>query len=90
MEEHFDQQELQDYYARRAHQYERIYGKPERQADLARLRESIPAVFDGRDVRRNRPDRGQGPDLLDARGNGSNRLLRQSRHLDLSYGIAPA
>jgi len=50
MQEQHDQQKLQDYYARRAHQYERIYGKPERQADLAGLRESIPAIFDGRDV----------------------------------------
>ena len=50
MQEQYDQQKLQDYYARRAHQYERIYGKPERQADLASLRESIPAIFDGRDV----------------------------------------
>ena len=50
MEEHRDQQKLQDYYARRAHQYERIYAKPERQSDLARLRESIPWIFDGRDV----------------------------------------
>ena len=50
MQEQHDQQKLQDYYARRAHQYERIYGKPERQADLASLRESIPAIFDGRDV----------------------------------------
>ena len=50
MQEHLDRQKLQDYYARRAHQYERIYGKPERQGDLARLRESIPSVFDGRDV----------------------------------------
>ena len=50
MQEQHDQQKLRDYYARRAHQYERIYGKPERQADLASLRESIPAIFDGRDV----------------------------------------
>jgi demethylmenaquinone methyltransferase/2-methoxy-6-polyprenyl-1,4-benzoquinol methylase len=50
MEERHDQQKLQDYYARRAHQYERIYSKPERQADLARLRERIPWIFDGRDV----------------------------------------
>ena len=41
---------LKDYYARRAHEYERIYDKPERQADLASLRESIPSLFDGRDV----------------------------------------
>jgi demethylmenaquinone methyltransferase/2-methoxy-6-polyprenyl-1,4-benzoquinol methylase len=41
---------LRDYYARRAHEYERIYDKPERQADLASLRESIPSLLDGRDV----------------------------------------
>ncbi len=41
---------LRDYYARRAHEYERIYDKPERQADLASLRESIPSMLDGRDV----------------------------------------
>ena len=50
MQDHYDDQALQDYYARRAHEYERIYAKPERQADLARLRESIPPNFDGRDV----------------------------------------
>ena len=41
---------LRDYYARRAHEYERIYDKPERQADLTSLRESIPSLLDGRDV----------------------------------------
>jgi len=41
---------LREYYARRAHEYERIYDKPERQADLASLRESIPSLLDGRDV----------------------------------------
>ena len=50
MQDNYDDHVLQDYYARRAHEYERIYGKPERQADLARLRESIPSMFDGRDV----------------------------------------
>lgn len=33
------------YYAARAREYERVYGKPERQAELARLREEIPAFF---------------------------------------------
>ena len=28
---------LTDYYSRRAHEYERIYHKPEREADLARV-----------------------------------------------------
>lgn len=35
--------ELLDYYRRRATEYEAIYAKPERQEDLARLRELIPA-----------------------------------------------
>ncbi len=41
---------LSQYYAARAREYERIYDKPERQADLARLRELIPCCFTGRDV----------------------------------------
>ena len=41
---------LRDYYARRALEYERIYDKPERQADLARLREIIPALLADHDV----------------------------------------
>lgn len=41
---------LKDYYARRAHEYERIYAKPERQADLAHLKEMIPSLLDGRRV----------------------------------------
>ncbi len=41
---------LRDYYARRAHEYERIYDKPERQVDLTSLRESIPSLLAGRDV----------------------------------------
>jgi ubiquinone/menaquinone biosynthesis C-methylase UbiE len=41
---------LKDYYARRAREYERIYDKPERQEDLARLREIVPSLLDGRDV----------------------------------------
>ena len=39
--------ELVDYYRRRAAEYEAIYAKPERQADLARLRELIPARLAG-------------------------------------------
>src|SRR5688500_9793360 len=38
---------LEAYYARRAAEYERIYAKPERQADLARMRKDIPALFKG-------------------------------------------
>ncbi|MBI3370611.1 MAG: class I SAM-dependent methyltransferase [Betaproteobacteria bacterium] len=41
---------LEEYYARRAAEYERIYAKPERQADLAVLRARIGAFFAGRRV----------------------------------------
>jgi demethylmenaquinone methyltransferase/2-methoxy-6-polyprenyl-1,4-benzoquinol methylase len=41
---------MEAYYARRAREYEKIYDKPERQADLARLREDIPALFRGERV----------------------------------------
>jgi SAM-dependent methyltransferase len=39
--------ELPDYYRRRARQYESIYAKPERQADLSSLRESLCAALRG-------------------------------------------
>jgi len=39
--------ELVDYYRRRASEYEAIYAKPERQGDLARLRERIPGLLRG-------------------------------------------
>jgi demethylmenaquinone methyltransferase/2-methoxy-6-polyprenyl-1,4-benzoquinol methylase len=39
-----------NYYAQRANEYEQIYLKPERQADLALLRESVPREFIDRDV----------------------------------------
>ena len=39
--------ELVDYYRRRAAEYEAIYAKPERQSDLALLREKIPAKLRG-------------------------------------------
>ena len=42
--------ELVDYYRRRAGEYEAIYAKPERQSDLARLRERIPQRLAGRRV----------------------------------------
>jgi len=42
--------ELLDYYRRRAREYEAIYAKPERQADLARLRAHIPHRLAGRRV----------------------------------------
>ena len=41
---------LKAYYAARAHEYERIYEKPERQPDLRRLQRMIPAELDGRTV----------------------------------------
>ena len=41
---------LADYYAKRAPEYERIYQKPERQADLCFLCESVAAIFSGRRV----------------------------------------
>jgi ubiquinone/menaquinone biosynthesis C-methylase UbiE len=41
---------MEAYYARRAAEYEKIYAKPERQADLARMREDIPALFKGERV----------------------------------------
>ena len=41
---------LKQYYAARAREYERIYAKPERQADLARLRALLPPMFADRRV----------------------------------------
>jgi ubiquinone/menaquinone biosynthesis C-methylase UbiE len=41
---------MESYYARRAAEYEKIYDRPERQADLARLRNDIPALFKGERV----------------------------------------
>jgi ubiquinone/menaquinone biosynthesis C-methylase UbiE len=41
---------MEAYYARRAAEYETIYAKPERQADLARMRKDIPALFTGERV----------------------------------------
>jgi len=39
---------LKSYYAARAREYERIYAKPERQADLRRLEALLPSLFAGR------------------------------------------
>jgi len=44
------QETLLDYYGRRAHEYERIYRKPERQSDLIRLREHLRRVLGGHRV----------------------------------------
>jgi ubiquinone/menaquinone biosynthesis C-methylase UbiE len=41
---------LADYYAKRAPEYERIYQKPERQADLAALRQLVAQAFTDRAV----------------------------------------
>src|SRR5207247_4945398 len=41
---------LPDYYARRAGEYEKIFAKPERQADLASLWTLLPGLFASRDV----------------------------------------
>ena len=41
---------LASYYARRAAEYERIYAKPERQDDLAALRQRLRGLFAGRKV----------------------------------------
>jgi SAM-dependent methyltransferase len=41
---------LADYYARRAAEYERIYARPERQADLAALRGRVEKMLAGRKV----------------------------------------
>lgn len=50
MSQHVAAPEMQRYYSRRAAEYERIYEKPERQAELAWLRGRIPEVFRGRTV----------------------------------------
>lgn len=41
---------LEDYYAARAREYERIYAKPERQDDLRRLEALLPLLFTARRV----------------------------------------
>lgn len=41
---------MQRYYADRAPEYDRIYAKPERQADLRRIERWLPAIFRGRTV----------------------------------------
>ena len=41
---------MTQYYAARAGEYERVYAKPERQADLRRLEGAIPALLHGRKV----------------------------------------
>ncbi|MEG2816869.1 MAG: class I SAM-dependent methyltransferase [Comamonas sp.] len=41
---------MQDYYAARAGEYDQIYRKPERQADLRQMEAWLPGVFSGRSV----------------------------------------
>jgi demethylmenaquinone methyltransferase/2-methoxy-6-polyprenyl-1,4-benzoquinol methylase len=41
---------MQRYYAQRASEYERIYDKPERQADIAAIKAWLPVQFEGRRV----------------------------------------
>lgn len=41
---------LRQYYAARASEYERIYSKPERQADLRRLESLLPSMLAGRRI----------------------------------------
>lgn len=41
---------MQRYYAQRASEYERIYAKPERQADIAAVKAWLPSLFAGRRV----------------------------------------
>lgn len=43
-----DDPSLKEYYAARAREYERVYAKPERQADLRQLEGLLPALFAGR------------------------------------------
>ena len=43
-------QDMRAYYAQRAAYYERVYFKPERQADLRALEAALPAAFAGRRV----------------------------------------
>lgn len=43
-------EELLDYYARRAHEYEQIYAKPERQPDLARVRAWLREALAGHQI----------------------------------------
>jgi demethylmenaquinone methyltransferase/2-methoxy-6-polyprenyl-1,4-benzoquinol methylase len=42
--------QLETYYSKRAREYEQIYEKPERQRELAWLRERIPRLYRGRTV----------------------------------------
>jgi ubiquinone/menaquinone biosynthesis C-methylase UbiE len=41
---------MHDYYAARAPEYDRVYLKPERQADLREIRQWLPTVFRGKSI----------------------------------------
>jgi SAM-dependent methyltransferase len=41
---------MKDYYAARAHEFDRVYAKPERQNDLRHLKNWLPAAFSHRRV----------------------------------------
>ncbi|MCK6424667.1 MAG: class I SAM-dependent methyltransferase [Burkholderiaceae bacterium] len=41
---------MQDYYAARATEYDKVYAKPERQADLRQIEQWLPGVLAGRSV----------------------------------------
>jgi demethylmenaquinone methyltransferase/2-methoxy-6-polyprenyl-1,4-benzoquinol methylase len=41
---------MQDYYAARATEYDKVYAKPERQADLRQIEQWLPSVLAGRSV----------------------------------------
>ncbi|MFD2451334.1 class I SAM-dependent methyltransferase [Ideonella paludis] len=48
--QHATEASMQAYYAERAREYEAVYAKPERQADLAAIKAWLPAQFAGRHV----------------------------------------
>ncbi|HEX3139996.1 MAG TPA: class I SAM-dependent methyltransferase [Rhizobacter sp.] len=50
MTEHATADSMQRYYARRAAEYERIYTKPERQADIAAVKAWLPMQFEACEV----------------------------------------
>lgn len=54
------QDDLKRYYASRAAEYDRVYQKPERQGDLARLREILCGLLKGLRGAEEFPDRGRG------------------------------
>ncbi len=45
-----DNTDITSYYARRAAEYEKVYSKPERQQELAALRQLLPGWFTGRSI----------------------------------------